>query len=332
MTAPSGLPTADLVGALYNHVGGFQALSGLLGLVADSVGADVVQVGIDLGHGYHHDCCIDIPGGGSQPPHLWISDSTRWDETAVLGWVVQRALLVGTAGRRGAPRSRIALLRSPARPAFGKLACQRLSHLLPHLNHALALALALEHSRQCEALALSALDHIGLGIVLLNATGEVLHANVRARTLLDRARVQHAPRLRMPSRALQQRFDASLASAARGESSVLHVHAPTPLIFNIQPALADSPANLPTPITLTLTSPLSSACELSSSLLQHYDLTPAEFRLCQALSEGRSLKACAQTWNRAYDTLRSQLKIIFGKTGTHRQAELVALLDAFRQR
>ena len=58
--------------------------------------------------------------------------------------------------------------------------------------------------------------------------------------------------------------------------------------------------------------------------------TPAEFRLCDALARGLSLKACAQQWNRSYDTLRSQLKSILAKTGTHRQPELIALLDTFR--
>ena len=328
---------ADLIRATSNQAEDNQAgnLSGfaeILGLMASSVGADVIQLGLDLGHGYYHDCYIDIPCSDSQPQQLWISDSTRWDETATLGWVLQRALPAGTAWRRRAPRSRIALLRSPARPAFDTLDRQHLSQLLPHLNQALALAHALVRSRQCEAIALTALDHIGCGVLLLSAANEVLHINARARVLLDQARVQYAPRLRLPSHALQQRLDTSLASAARGESSMLHVPAPAPLVFNIQPATPDAQVNPLSPITITLTSPLSSLCALSSSLLQHYSLTPAEFRVCQALSEGRSLKMCAQNWNRSYDTLRSQLKAILAKTGTHRQAELVALLDAFRQR
>jgi hypothetical protein len=51
---------------------------------------------------------------------------------------------------------------------------------------------------------------------------------------------------------------------------------------------------------------------------------------CATLVGGASLKACAQNWIRFYDTLRSPLKTSLAKTGTHHQAELVALPDTCR--
>jgi DNA-binding CsgD family transcriptional regulator len=86
---------------------------------------------------------------------------------------------------------------------------------------------------------------------------------------------------------------------------------------------------LPASLTLTLRGSDHSS-RLPESVVQHFGLTPAEFRLCAALADGVSLKACAQNWNRSYETLRSQLKTVLAKTGTHRQAELVALLDTYR--
>jgi DNA-binding CsgD family transcriptional regulator len=55
-----------------------------------------------------------------------------------------------------------------------------------------------------------------------------------------------------------------------------------------------------------------------------YGLTPAETGLLHELANGRSLTDAARHLNRAQNTVRNQLQAIFAKTGTHRQAELVA--------
>ncbi|TPM30884.1 helix-turn-helix transcriptional regulator [Mesorhizobium sp. B2-3-4] len=57
-----------------------------------------------------------------------------------------------------------------------------------------------------------------------------------------------------------------------------------------------------------------------------FDLTPAEARLAAALSAGDNLKAVAARTNITYSTARTYLERIFAKTGTHHQAQLVALL------
>lgn len=55
-------------------------------------------------------------------------------------------------------------------------------------------------------------------------------------------------------------------------------------------------------------------------------LTPAEQRLAQALLEGGSLVEIAARLGIAYGTARTQLKVVFAKTGTHNQRELISLL------
>jgi DNA-binding CsgD family transcriptional regulator len=57
-----------------------------------------------------------------------------------------------------------------------------------------------------------------------------------------------------------------------------------------------------------------------------YRLAPAESRLAQALLAGGGLKRAAEAAGMTYETARWYLKILFQKTGTSRQAELVALL------
>jgi DNA-binding CsgD family transcriptional regulator len=54
-----------------------------------------------------------------------------------------------------------------------------------------------------------------------------------------------------------------------------------------------------------------------------FHLTHAEARLVVHLVQGTSLKSSAEALGVKYDTIRSYLKSVFLKTGTHRQAELV---------
>jgi DNA-binding CsgD family transcriptional regulator len=57
-----------------------------------------------------------------------------------------------------------------------------------------------------------------------------------------------------------------------------------------------------------------------------YGLTAAEVRLAAALADGGGMRAAAERAGVAYGTARVTLNSLFGKTGTRRQAQLVARL------
>jgi DNA-binding CsgD family transcriptional regulator len=63
-----------------------------------------------------------------------------------------------------------------------------------------------------------------------------------------------------------------------------------------------------------------------SVLAQLYHLTPAEARLAQALMNGQGLRHAAEELGISANTAKTQLKHIFGKTQTKRQAELIRVL------
>jgi DNA-binding CsgD family transcriptional regulator len=65
---------------------------------------------------------------------------------------------------------------------------------------------------------------------------------------------------------------------------------------------------------------------LDAQLRELFGLTAAEARLASRLAAGDCLETVADELGVAYETARNQLKAIFAKTETHRQAELVALL------
>jgi DNA-binding CsgD family transcriptional regulator len=58
-----------------------------------------------------------------------------------------------------------------------------------------------------------------------------------------------------------------------------------------------------------------------------FDLSTAEARLAQHLARGDSVEEVAQTLSIKMSTARTQLAAIFVKTGTRRQAKLVAILS-----
>jgi DNA-binding CsgD family transcriptional regulator len=57
-----------------------------------------------------------------------------------------------------------------------------------------------------------------------------------------------------------------------------------------------------------------------------YDLTPAETRLAVEMANGRDLDEISEHFGISKHTVRAQLKAVFQKTDTRRQAELVKLL------
>ncbi len=67
--------------------------------------------------------------------------------------------------------------------------------------------------------------------------------------------------------------------------------------------------------------------EPSEAILQQlFGTTRAEARIANRLLCGESLQEIAEATGVSIGTVRSQMKALFVKTGTHRQAELVALL------
>lgn len=340
-------PVAGGAGGLACGPQAAQTLPDILGLIAGNLQADLVQLGIDTGSGYRRACFVGhnadsrLLADAELPPFVVMREARRRRRALPSGLVaapervVQRALPVGTAGRRRAPRSGIAMMRSPAHPAFKPSERRRLTQLLPYLNCAITLAHELECARHREAWPLAVLHQADCGYLLLSPDGAPLQGNPQAFELLAQARVRIGERLLLPSPALQARFEAALSCASARDCRsppTLLAPGPPPVTMSLHPnpvPLADSASAVS--LTLTLRG-LPAGGRLPDGVSRHFGLTPAESRLCSALADGASLKACALRWNRSYETMRSQLKAVLAKTGAHRQAELVALLHHFRNR
>jgi DNA-binding CsgD family transcriptional regulator len=60
-------------------------------------------------------------------------------------------------------------------------------------------------------------------------------------------------------------------------------------------------------------------------LAELFQLSPAEHRLAELLAQGLPLESCAARLNVSINTVRTQLRALFRKTGTTRQAQLINL-------
>lgn len=226
--------------------------------------------------------------------------------------------------------------RDRRRPPFGGQEDRLLKRLLPHLQN----VYALQQRLQCAGHMASALDRLPTAAWNLDRDRKVLHANEPALRLLEQPhgciRWRHQ-RLSPAWKADRPAFLQAVTKATRGADSsrtrlVLHDSSGQPnAICTFHPLLQGNCGSwmLPgQPAALLLLAPLAPRATASVELLrQAYGLTPAEAQLAQALLRHGSLAACRGALNKSHETLRTQLKSLFAKTGTRRQSELLLKLQ-----
>jgi DNA-binding CsgD family transcriptional regulator len=105
----------------------------------------------------------------------------------------------------------------------------------------------------------------------------------------------------------------------------------TPVVIRVLPV--DGAARSPflgARAVLVLTDTASRLKVEADLALAVFDLTPAEAKLAARIAVGWSLEQVATELTISRETARRHLKVVFSKTGTHRQGELVALLSLLR--
>ncbi|MEX6725662.1 helix-turn-helix transcriptional regulator [Sphingosinicellaceae bacterium M-36] len=209
--------------------------------------------------------------------------------------------------------------------------------LLPHLQRALRLGQRLAILSHSHATALQALDRLDTGVLVLDGTCRVLHASRMAERLLcenaELAVVHGRLALRPP--ALHDRLVALVHAAmatARGRiaapGAALAMQRPhrMPLAIEVapmRPAVGVFGEQRPA-VLVFIRDP--EAPVAVARLRELFSLTRTESVVAAALGRGASPEEIAADMGIGLATVRSHLKRILAKTGTHRQAEAAALL------
>jgi len=215
---------------------------------------------------------------------------------------------------------------------------QRVELFLPHLQRALQLRHHLADLSLERGAALDGLERSGTATLVVARDGRVLYANTQAEALLRQGDALHSTggRLVTNDRAVSERLRRAIegavdAAAEQGGSpgGVLAIRRAdklplTVLVAPFRPARDGFGAVVPAAI-LFIRDP--EGATISSLALQGlFGLTPSEAAVASALADGKAITAIAAANRISLNTARTHLKNILAKTGTSRQAELVALL------
>lgn len=216
-----------------------------------------------------------------------------------------------------------------------------LSSLSPHLRRAGRLHLKLNDVRTRVSQLSDALDHMRQPAILADREGRVVIANEAASRLFEPDRllgVDSSGKLVTCSvkatKQLWQAIEAALrpadqADAQQAADIIVTCADQTPRIslsvLPLQRREAAPRRSLEGGSIMILAREFVPAAISVETLRSAYNLSPAEARLLSLLATGASLRQASQIVGVSYSTVMSQIKSCFQKTGTHRQAELVAL-------
>jgi DNA-binding CsgD family transcriptional regulator len=170
-------------------------------------------------------------------------------------------------------------------------------------------------------------ERMKCGAVLLDPSGSILCLNAAAERCLTQHNGSAGPQIRQEPqqvmRALRQLLGGSIRLEALPQAPRALRSSERPLIAYMR--TCPGPEGQVTALLVLLD--LDECLEPDANILQEiFGLTKAEARLALRLACGETLEDIAEEHDVSISTARVQLKSIFAKTGTSRQAELVGLL------
>lgn len=270
------------------------------------------------------DLCTDEEFANSE---MYVDFSRRYadDQFYVVGAVLPVGHSMGVIGFQNARKA----------GPFERHHARALDRLLPHLQRALIVRARLAEATAQKATPEAALEAIVHGVATVSLDGVVVHANAAARDILGRRDgLSLAPggRLAAARPDETQSLLAIIAGCGRAAGGgALSLSRPSGLrrleviaaplsgaIRHGMPAKAGA--------VLFLRDPELQPRLLPEMLAVLYGFTPAEALLAAGLVSYRTLEQIADERGLSRETLRTQLRQLFAKTGTSRQSELVGFL------
>jgi DNA-binding CsgD family transcriptional regulator/PAS domain-containing protein len=210
--------------------------------------------------------------------------------------------------------------------------------LLPHLRNIYALQQRLSWAENLLGGFRTALDRLPTGAILLDRHGRTVFANQEAQRLYaDRCGLGEYERQpvalciadREPLRRLIERACASVLHIVP-ETLSLHGADGRP-VATVTAALVPPSTTFgwvePSVVAVLFVRRLHPAAQPAADILrQTFGFTQAEAKLADLLREGATVADACARLHKSLPTVRTQLRALFAKTGTRRQAELVRLL------
>jgi len=236
----------------------------------------------------------------------------------------------------------LSLARSESVPDFADEDTNSLASLMPHVLRSFQLGRRLNDQEALNDAAMAALDHMPIGVALVEPDGKILATNRLAEEITaegDGLAVgpsglyakNNGERIQ-----LQELITSAVAttrykgSAPGGIISVSRESGLRPFSVRVSP-VRNPDALLGVrrgAAAILIGDPERRADPDPAQLVSLYQLTPAEARLAARLAFGGRLDEAAESLGIKYETARTHLKRVFSKTGTDRQSDLVHLIQS----
>ena len=246
--------------------------------------------------------------------------------------------LVGVIENGPRALSGLSINGSEKRGPFGSEELALFNALMPHLHRALQLHRRLTTAEAKAARMSSVLDRCAHGIFMVDAQGAVTYMNTAA-SRLARSRdgvLVDGRELRTATNADMSRLRTLVANAANtsaglghGAGGALRLERPSgkralSALVSPVPGVPDTHDTERAPVAMIVVSdPDRVMLPDEDTLAAMLEVTPGEARLSLLLAQGLSLEQAAGRLGVRVGTIRTRLKSVFEKTGTHRQSELV---------
>ena len=235
----------------------------------------------------------------------------------------------------------LALFRTQADPVYTDEDCALLGEFVPHLKRAIGIFKKLSDSQVHDRIAPDLFDNVPIGIIVVDLDGAIHFVNEAARSLADSNGIRvDGERIDLGSTSQNAELRAAIAACikqtvavpVRSSGEVMTTQGEDRLMIRVNPlanhrkekgyaSVVDRDLAI-----VFITDPALRQEAPSELLMRLFGLSSAEARLVERLVSGQSVKQAAAALGIAGDTARSYLKVIFQKTDTHRQTDLVRLV------
>jgi DNA-binding CsgD family transcriptional regulator len=238
----------------------------------------------------------------------------------------------------GGWKDALAVLFSARRGGIRPAESRRLALLVPHLARAIETQRPFQLLLRRFGAVLAALDRLGLGVLILRHDGDVVVANREAERILDADDgLRRSARSRLE--AADAAADARLRSALRRADRAARLEEPErittlelprraggePYLADVAP-LRDHGDEMGagfSGVLLVVVDADHREMVSVEGLARSYGLSPMETRVCRMIAQGMTLREIAEKRGVSFDTVKTQSRAIYAKTGTRNRRELV---------
>jgi DNA-binding CsgD family transcriptional regulator/PAS domain-containing protein len=233
----------------------------------------------------------------------------------------------------------VGIYRSPRQKEFQASELDLLRFLAPHIRRAFSLHLHIADLKGRSGGMEAALDAIRMGVMLLDARGEILAMNRSATSITAQGNGLIVTRegLRAESRfesarlvkAIREAVTTSEGKGLNAAGSILVSRRKGASLQVLITPSGDSPIDVARRVCaiIFINDPEQRVRTPNNILRALFGLTPAECRVAFLIGDGRSPREVAQMLGISMNTLKSHTASVYAKTSTSRQSQLVRLLS-----